>query len=109
MVMRLRRRLSRLRDYLFTLGQRRLVAFAAPPLHPKAVEERIKSRVGVLNAIGLGLFASGVVNPTLATAEPVPATARIVAAVIAAALLMAAQRYLRYIPNPQAPKETDHV
>lgn len=110
MVMHLRRRLSGLwNNVLADIERRRLAVTTAPPIHDKVTEERIKSRVNLLNAIGLGLFAGGVINPALATAEPVSIGARLSAAIIAAMLIMAGQRYLRYIPRPTPPKETDHV
>lgn len=110
MVGNLRRRLSRMRDHMLAYLERRRLAIVVPPaMHSKVEEERIKSRVGLLNALGLGLFAGGVINPALTATEAAPVWVRIAAAVSSSVLIMAGQRYLRYIPNPNAPKETDHV
>lgn len=91
-------------------SRRRARAAVSPPLiHAEVAKERIKTRVGLLNAIALGLLAGGVINPSLAFSDPVDARTRLVAACLAAVLVMAGQRYLRYIPDTSSPKETDHV
>ncbi|MGQ3044133.1 MAG: hypothetical protein ACT6R7_16895 [Brevundimonas aurantiaca] len=124
MVLHLRRRLSGLRDHLqplrergerlsenirSTFRRRAQAAISPPALHPEVTKERIKTRVGLLNAIALGLLAGGVINPSLAFSAAVDLRTRLVAACIAAILVMAGQRYLRYIPDTTSPKETDLV
>jgi len=124
MVSVLRRRLSRLWDHVQSYGKRggrvvRAVCFssmawaerrASPPANNDEVtKERIKSQVGLLNAIALGLLAGGVINPTLALNDAIGLKSRVLAGCIAAVLVMAGQLYLGYIPNTSSPKETDNV
>lgn len=116
MVMRLRRRLSRLRDYLFTLGQRggrligRGLALASGlfrPDHPKVTEERLKLGANGCQTAALTLAVAVFVTPQLNAAFVVTPAWIISSGIGVMLLIVAAHALLGYIPNPQTPQKED--
>lgn len=114
MVRYLRRRLSRVRRYVLTVGHRgsdRLIAAAVlvwrpPCVHQKAAEERVKHVSAVLNIIAGACFGVGVITPM---SQGRPASWQtVIFSVAACVIVFAARHTLRYIPEAAPQTETGH-
>ena len=111
MVIKLRRRLSYVRDYLRGVGRRsteRMIStfifiVRAPRVHQKSTEERVKHVAAVLN-IGAGAcFGVGVLSPAMQAHSL--SLLNWALALVSGVMVLTARHALRYIPL-EASKET---
>ena len=84
-------------------------ASAPPAVHQKSDEERLKQLVTLLNGVALIVFGGGVVTPLITLTRPAADWVPWACGFVAGALAMAGRRLLRYIPDPNARKESDHA
>lgn len=106
MVMRLRRRLSRLRDHLFALGKRgRGLIGRYRPLTAKGRDELLKLRAQLCQNIIAGLLVAVFITPVINSAFVVPWWIYAVAGIAVLVLLLTSHALMRYIQPDDTSKE----
>lgn len=114
MVIKLRRRLSYVRDYLRGVRRRsteRMIStfiyvVRAPRVHQKSAEERVKHVAAVLNLAAGAFFGVGVLAPAMQSHSL--SLLNWALALVSGLMILTARHALRYIPLEASKKETNN-